>query len=373
MTLLRPPSRRVVRLAACLSLLGAVVASAVHCGSSDSEPSNVTASNGAGGTYTGVLVGGAGVAEVKLDVPAGGGTSTQSLSPRALPGVIGITGTITSTLIGQKVTLTGEIDTNKGTITFSGQSARGDWKFQGTWANGVITGPPATTPFGQMDLVMLKDALGVKAYCGRLGAPSAGVAALITAGKQSFGGYAVSGGPQGALTNGTFDGTQVDTQGGGARLQGTVTSNTFTGNLTTQGGASAPVTAAEGACATLASELLDGGASDGGDGGSDGGGDAGAPPTPETVFTAPAPGVGYMAISGATLFYTVAYPYFQEKIEIRAVGTDGMGGRAVAEPARAELVAKCPVHGHRPYNDPDHPPPYRQLAYDEPDPLLDDE
>lgn len=55
------------------------------------------------------------------------------------------------------------------------------------------------------------------------------------------------------------------------------------------------------------------------------------------------------------------------------IGTDGMGGRAVAEPARAELVAKCPVHGHRPYNDPDHPPPYRQLAYDEPDPLLDDE
>ena len=184
----------------------------------------------------------------------------------------------------------------------------------------------------------------MKAYCGRLGAPSAGVAALITAGKQSFGGYAVSGGPQGALTNGTFDGTQVDTQGGGARLQGTVTSNTFTGNLTTQGGASAPVTAAEGACATLASELLDGGASDGGDGGSDGGGDAGAPPTPETVFTAPAPGVGYMAISGATLFYTVAYPYFQEKIEIRAVGTDGMGDRLVAQitsgaPAAGGLLA----------------------------------
>lgn len=51
----------------------------------------------------------------------------------------------------------------------------------------------------------------------------------------------------------------------------------------------------------------------------------------------------------------------------------GSGGRDVIEPAREELVAKCPVHGHLPYNDPDRSPPFRQLAYDEPDPLLDDE
>lgn len=47
------------------------------------------------------------------------------------------------------------------------------------------------------------------------------------------------------------------------------------------------------------------------------------------------------------------------------------GGRDVIEPAREELVAKCPVHGKRPYNDPNRLPPYRQLAYDEPDPLDD--
>ena len=49
----------------------------------------------------------------------------------------------------------------------------------------------------------------------------------------------------------------------------------------------------------------------------------------------------------------------------------GYGGREVIEPAREELIAKCPVHGERPYNDPDRLPPYRQLAYDEPDPLDD--
>lgn len=40
------------------------------------------------------------------------------------------------------------------------------------------------------------------------------------------------------------------------------------------------------------------------------------------------------------------------------------GGRDVIEPSRAELVAKCPVHGKRPYNDPDVPQA-RQLAYDD--------
>ena len=49
----------------------------------------------------------------------------------------------------------------------------------------------------------------------------------------------------------------------------------------------------------------------------------------------------------------------------------GAGGRDVIEPAREELIAKCPVHGKRPYNDPDRPPSYRQLAFDEPDPMDD--
>ncbi|HEV2127850.1 MAG TPA: hypothetical protein VGR22_04440 [Thermomicrobiales bacterium] len=31
-------------------------------------------------------------------------------------------------------------------------------------------------------------------------------------------------------------------------------------------------------------------------------------------------------------------------------------------PSPEELIAKCPVHGHRPYNDPDKRPPFRQRA-----------
>jgi hypothetical protein len=37
-------------------------------------------------------------------------------------------------------------------------------------------------------------------------------------------------------------------------------------------------------------------------------------------------------------------------------------GPLVIEPGREELIAKCPVHGHRPYNDPDRRPPFRQVS-----------
>lgn len=43
----------------------------------------------------------------------------------------------------------------------------------------------------------------------------------------------------------------------------------------------------------------------------------------------------------------------------------GGAGPASAKPMRGELIAKCPVHGKRPYNDPDQKPSLRQLAYDE--------
>lgn len=36
----------------------------------------------------------------------------------------------------------------------------------------------------------------------------------------------------------------------------------------------------------------------------------------------------------------------------------------VREPTREELVAKCPVHGRRPFNDPDREPPFRQIPQD---------
>jgi hypothetical protein len=42
----------------------------------------------------------------------------------------------------------------------------------------------------------------------------------------------------------------------------------------------------------------------------------------------------------------------------------GMGlGEAMA-PNRSELIAKCPVHGHRPFNDPDVRPPFKQVSGD---------
>lgn len=40
----------------------------------------------------------------------------------------------------------------------------------------------------------------------------------------------------------------------------------------------------------------------------------------------------------------------------------GPAGPFVDSPSREELIAKCPVHGHRPYNDPDKRPPFRQRA-----------
>jgi hypothetical protein len=42
----------------------------------------------------------------------------------------------------------------------------------------------------------------------------------------------------------------------------------------------------------------------------------------------------------------------------------GAGNRSVIEPTRAELIAKCPTHGHRPYNDPTKSPSIRYVADD---------
>jgi hypothetical protein len=41
-------------------------------------------------------------------------------------------------------------------------------------------------------------------------------------------------------------------------------------------------------------------------------------------------------------------------------GPHGLGD--AMEPSRQELVAKCPDHGRRPYNDPDRKPPFRQVS-----------
>jgi hypothetical protein len=44
------------------------------------------------------------------------------------------------------------------------------------------------------------------------------------------------------------------------------------------------------------------------------------------------------------------------------------GGAISLPPNRAELVAKCPVHGRRPYNDPDRKPASDWIADDEASP-----
>jgi hypothetical protein len=40
-------------------------------------------------------------------------------------------------------------------------------------------------------------------------------------------------------------------------------------------------------------------------------------------------------------------------------------GAGLGDPNRQELIAKCPVHGQMPYNDPTKKPPWPRRAYDE--------
>jgi hypothetical protein len=47
-------------------------------------------------------------------------------------------------------------------------------------------------------------------------------------------------------------------------------------------------------------------------------------------------------------------------------GVTVRGGAISTPPNRAELIAKCPVHGRRPYNDPERTPPAEWIG-DEPD------
>jgi hypothetical protein len=48
-------------------------------------------------------------------------------------------------------------------------------------------------------------------------------------------------------------------------------------------------------------------------------------------------------------------------------GTTVRFGVISTPPNRAELVAKCPVHGHRPYNDPNRSPLTEWVSADEDD------
>lgn len=302
----------------------------VHCGDDDAAKSSTT-STGPEGSYAGVMVGDGFTAEVKISVASAASTRVSTLHPLA-NGTVTVSGTIVSGVLGVPVSVTGTFDATTLALTFSGSSAKGEITFRGKLENGVISGPPAQTPFGEVPLTLVKDLLGVKVYCGRITGGTTGLVGVFTAGDRAGAAYAIPG-KRDAIA-GTFARDQVDIQGGGAKVLGTVSGAVLAGTFTSPGGIGATYSANEGSCATLVTEALDGGGGDsgvdgGGDGGDGGGGDGGAPGAPELVAPVSAPGVGHIALSNGVLYYTIAHTYFSQKLEIGSVRTDGTAGATV--------------------------------------------
>lgn len=297
----------------------------VHCGNDEAAGTSATGT-GPEGSYAGVMVGDAFTAEVKLSVASAASARPSTLHPLA-SGTITVSGTIVSGVLGVPVSVTGTFDPATLSLTFSGSSPKGEISFRGKLENGVISGPPAKTPFGDVPLTLVKDLLGVKVYCGRITGRTTGLLGVFTAGDRAGAAYAVPG-ARDAIA-GTFTRDQVDVQGGGAKVLGTVSGPVLAGTFTSPAGISATYSANEGSCATLAAEALDGGG--GTDGGADGGdgGSSGPPGAPELVATVVAPGVGHIALSSGVLYYTIAHTYFSQKLEIGSVKTDGTASATV--------------------------------------------
>ncbi|MBS2020653.1 MAG: hypothetical protein JST00_47810 [Deltaproteobacteria bacterium] len=306
------------RCAALLSgLLAASTLATVHCGSSEGEtPPPSTSTTSADGTYSGAMVGVDFAASVKLTIPAGT-TTPASLKPQAV-GPVTVTGTIQSAALGVPVTLTGTFDPLTLTVTFSGSSPRGELKFRGKLENGILTGE-AEGPYGAVPLVLVKDILGVRVFCGEVEGATRGLLGVFTAGDRAGAVYAVDGQRDAIL--GVARASSVDVQGRGAKIAGDVSGATLNGTFTAPSGASGRFAANEGRCATLIAGALDGG--------TDAGVDAGPPKTPETIYTSAAPGIGHMTLSAGTLYFSIAHPYFSEKMELWKVGTDGKNAAEV--------------------------------------------
>lgn len=299
----------------------------VHCGDDEATTpaSNTPAgANVAEGTYSGALIGSDFTGSVKLTIPAAS-TSTQALRPLGL-GPVTVTGSIDATAFGgTTVAVTGTYDPATNAVTFRGTSPSGDISFQGTFANGRISGPPAQTPKGRVAIVLVKDALGVKVFCGAIAPPAAGVLGIYTVGDGAGGAFTLAAGGQDTLT-GTFRSGALDIQGGGARVTGNMSGSTLGGEFTSPTGAIANYTATEGRCSSTSSSITDGGTIT--DSGTNPGADSGPPKTPELVVAAPG-NIGHITLSNGTLYYSIAHTYFSEKVELRKVGTNGQGSAEV--------------------------------------------
>ena len=309
------------------SLLMLTGAAATHCGSSDPPGGTSPTTTDAAGAYKGAMIGDGFAADLKLTI--GGATQTQTVRTLANGDPVTVTGTLTSSTLGVPITLEGTFDPKSQTVTFRGSSPKGEISFSGKLENGVITGPPATTPFGPVPLVLLRELLDVRVYCGETAAPARGLVSAFTFGDRAGAAYALAGGPRDVLVTGTSRGGEISVEGNGARVVGTARSGTLTGTLTAPNGAVGAFTATEGRCATLVGALLDGGAEGGADAGSDGSVDAGPPNAPEKVLTVAAPGPGLIALANGTLYYAVNHTYFSQKLEVASVKTDGTGAAVV--------------------------------------------
>lgn len=298
------------------------LASGMHCGSSDPKVDPAPSST-AEGAYKGAMIGERFAAELTLTIGSSL-TKTQTVRLLANGDPVTITGTITSSALGVPIALSGTYDPKSQSITFSGASPKGEFAFSGKLENGVISGPPATTPFGPVPLVVVKTLLDLRVYCGESEAPTRGYVGGFSFGDRAGAAYALENGPRDVLLAGTFRGGDLTVEGNGARLAGTVRGGTWSGSLTAPNGAVGAFSATEGRCATLVASLLDGGTEGGPspESGVDGGPDAG-PPIPERVMTIPAPGPGFIALSGTSLYYTVNHTYFSQKLEVASLKTDG--------------------------------------------------
>lgn len=314
---------RIHRGALVVAVVMASALGVVHCGEDDSGGGAATGT-GPEGNYAGVMVGDGFIAEVKISVASAASARPSTLHPLA-NGTVTVSGTIVSGVLGVPVSITGTFDPATLSLTFSGSSPKGEISFRGKLENGVVSGPPAQTPFGEVPLTLVKDLLGVKVYCGRITGGTTGLLGVFTAGDRAGAAYAVPNGRD--AISGTFTREQVDIRGGGAKVLGTVSGAVLAGTFTSPGGIGATYSANEGSCATLAAEALDGGGGTYGGGGSDGGG--GPPGMPEFVATVATPGVGHIALSNGVLYYTIAHTYFSQKLEIGSVKTDGTAGATV--------------------------------------------
>lgn len=320
--------RYFARSAVALSLFIGVLA-IVDCGDDESPPgANSSDTATADGTYSGAMIGEAFVATIKLTVPSSG-TGTAALRPLAL-GPVTVSGTIESTTFGGTVTVTGTYDPATQTLTFRAISPKGEISFRGTYAHGTFSGPPAQTPFGPVPVLLLKDILGIKVYCGQVAAPTPGLIGVYTAREQAGAAYSLASGAKDAI-RGTFAGTAINVEGNGAKVTGTLSGATLTGSLNTTGGVGS-FTATEGQCSALAAAIVDGGSNDDSGSDNDAGNmpDSGPPKTPELVKTTNADaGIGHITLANGTLYYTIAHPYFSQKLEVHKVGTNGQDAAAL--------------------------------------------